>query len=600
MTRRVAQATVLLSLLTVLWTTTGIAWAHALLQRSDPPASVVLQRAPSRIHLWFSEDLNGSASKIIVWDHARHDQTSGSATVVAGQPRQLEEPLKPLPPGSYLVLWTSVSADDGHVLRGSYSFSVLVQGPLPSLAGVSLGGPSQGFPDGPTLASLLAHWLELLTTVVWVGAVSISTLVFARTVPGAEQPATEAERLRLGRLVPASVLVLAGSSLVVLLLLAYGQAGNDWGATLTGSTLSNVFSAQYGKLWIARQLLLLLVLASYLVPLRFAAPRVATVGFVAGPTPSVARASLSGAPVLFALGLIYLYLLAASGHAASVDIGGLAGSHLLSASVLVDWTHLLADALWLGGQIYIAAVLIPVLQLRGEPGRNTPAFLAMLNRFSPIAYLSIAIFTLSGGFNGKVHIPSWYAYFHSVYGWTLTIKIGLIGLMMLTSAYTVYGLRPRIRRAQAERVDSNPLLGRLLSWLRLNPLLGAGVLMASSVMFYYPVPLGLAPAGPPSYTARGDGLTALVTIQPDRAGPNTVTVMLKDAHGRPVKQGTVVALTTMLDMVMGTGRAPLAETAPGAYRGPADLGMGGHWRLLFLVYRPSGFSRLSIKVEVGT
>ena len=598
MTHRVAKATVLLSLLTLLWTATGIAWAHALLQRSDPAAGVVLQRAPSRIHLWFSEDLNGSASKIIVWDHARHDQTSGSATLMAGQPRQLEARLKPLPPGSYLVLWTSVSADDGHILRGSYSFSVLVQGPLPSLAGVSLGGPSQGFPDGPTLASLLAHWLELLTTVVWVGAVSISTLVFARTVPGTEQPATEAERLRLGRLVRAAVLVLAGSSLVVLLLLAYGQAGNDWGATLTGSTLSNVFSAQYGKLWIARQVLLLLVVATYLVPLRFAAPRVATVGFVAGPAAS--RVSLSGAPVLFALGLIYLYLLAASGHAASVDIGGLAGSHLLSASVLVDWTHLLADALWLGGQIYIAAVLIPVLQLRREPGRNTPAFLAMLNRFSPIAYLSIAIFTLSGGFNGKVHIPSWYAYFHSVYGWTLTIKIGLIGLMMLTSVYTVYGLRPRIRRAQTEHAGSDPLLGRLLGWLRLNPLLGAGVLMASSVMFYYPVPLGLAPAGPTSYTARGDGLTALVTLQPDRAGPNTVTVILKDAQGRPVKQGTVVALTTMLDMVMGTGRAPLAETAPGVYRGPADLGMGGHWRLLFLVYRPSGFSRLSIKVEVGT
>jgi len=600
MSRRVAQATLLLSLLVLLWTTTDIAWAHALLQRSDPPAGVVLQRAPSRIHLWFSEDLNGSASKIIVWDHARHEETVGSATLVANQPRQLEVRLKPLPPGSYLVLWTSVSADDGHVLRGSYSFSVLVQGPLRSLAGVSLDGPRQSFPDGPTLASLLAHWLELLATVVWVGAVSFSALVFARTAHGAEQAATEAERLRLGRLVRASVLVLAGSSFVVLLLLAYGQAGNDWGTTLTGSTLSNVFSAQYGKLWIARQMLLLSVLATYLVPLTFAIPQVAAVGFVAGPAPSAPRASLSGAPLLFALGLIYLYLLAASGHAASVDIGGLAGSHLLSASVLVDWAHLLADALWLGGQIYIAAVLIPVLHLRRERGRNTAAFLAMLNRFSPIAYLSIAIFTLSGGFNGKIHIPSWYAYFHSVYGWTLTSKIGLIGLMMLTSAYTVYGLRPRVRRACAEHPDRDLLLGRLLSWLRLNPLLGAGVLMASSVMFYYPVPLGLTSAGPSSYTVRGDGLTALVTLQPDRAGPNTVTVILKDVEGRPVTRGTVVALTTMLDMVMGTGRAPLAETTPGTYRGPANLGMGGHWRLLFLVYRPSGFSRLSIKVEVGT
>jgi hypothetical protein len=67
-----------------------------------------------------------------------------------------------------------------------------------------------------------------------------------------------------------------------------------------------------------------------------------------------------------------------------------------------------------------------------------------------------------------------------------------------------------------------------------------------------------------------------------------------------VQQATVTVLTTMLDMVMGTGLAALHETAPGTFTGTADLGMGGHWRLQILVYQPSGLTRMNIEVEVGT
>ena len=40
----------------------------------------------------------------------------------------------------------------------------------------------------------------------------------------------------------------------------------------------------------------------------------------------------------------------ASGHAASADIGSLAGDHVLSVAVFVDWLHFLAVALWFGGR----------------------------------------------------------------------------------------------------------------------------------------------------------------------------------------------------------------------------------------------------------
>jgi hypothetical protein len=183
--------------------------------------------------------------------------------------------------------------------------------------------------------------------------------------------------------------------------------------------------------------------------------------------------------------------------------------------------------------------------------------------------------------------------------------MGLIGLMMLTSAVTVYLIRPEIRRTMNDvdplRQDhSNTLMHRLVRGLGINPVLGLGVLLATSVMFYYPVPPGLSPAGPSSYTVHGGGFTATLAVKPDRSGLNTFTVLLQDTHGRPVQQAHITVLTTMLDMVMGTGLAQLTEGAPGHFSGSTDLGMGGNWRLTMLIYTPSGFTRLPVKIRVGT
>ncbi len=592
----------LLALLVALWWSgTGTAWAHALLIHSDPPADLVLPEAPSSVHLQFSEDLNASASQIIVWDRFRHTMTTGHATLVPGLPRQMTVGLKPLRPGAYLVLWTSVSAQDGHILRGSYLFFVQHRGPGPSLKGVSQGTPTQGFPDAAGLISLLAHWLELFTAVTWVGAAVVSALVFARSTAAVDPEAVGAERARLRTFLRLNIVALIVSSSIVILQEAHSLDGT-WSGTFSSSTLSSIFSGQYGQLWIARQVLALVALvatAAMTVP-RPAISRVRSLAAAAvRPRPPVGTL-LSGA-----LGFIYLALFAASGHAAAAEVGTIFGSQIISGAVGADWLHFMGDALWFGGQIYIVLILMPVLRLRRGPGRALEGFLDALNRFSPLAYGSIALFTLSGLFAAKVHIPSWYAFFHSIYGWALVVKVVLIGLMMLVSVFTVFIVRPRIRASltQDDLVEGGVQtvwVRRLLAWLGVNPVLGAGVLLATSVMFSYPVPEGLSPAGPSAYPIHLAGLTGTLALSPDRSGPNVITVRLQNARGQQVKQATVVVLTTMLDMEMGTGKATLTLTRPGIFAGTTDLGMGGHWSLRVLVYTPAGLGQTSVRVLVGT
>jgi hypothetical protein len=130
--------------------------------------------------------------------------------------------------------------------------------------------------------------------------------------------------------------------------------------------------------------------------------------------------------------------------------------------------------------------------------------------------------------------------------------------------------------------------------------LGAGVLLATSVMFSYPVPLGLSPSGASAYPIHVGNLTGTLDVTPDRSGPNVITVKLQDGRGQQVKQATVVVLTTNLDMEMGTGKAALTQSVPGTFSGTTDLGMGGHWALHVLVYTPAGLSQTNLKVLVGT
>lgn len=585
-------------------TTAGTVSAHALLLRATPAADTVLRSSPASVHLWFSEDLNGSASGIVVWDHDRHVMTRGNAVPVPGQSRQMEIALKPLPPGAYLVLWTSVSAQDGHVLRGSYLFYVKRRGPGPSLAGVPSGNNTQGFPDATTLLDIVTHWCELLGATLWLGSSVFSALIVPRGSLGRRQ-AEEGAHVRT--VVQLAIVGLVLASCAVLLLQTYSLTG-QWSSVLSMASLKDVFGAQYGRLWIVRQLLALLALTTTLFAARAGEsnPRRYTRNIGTGERGAV-RMGTEYHPTLplVLLGLVYLYALAASGHASSADIGPLAGSHIVSVAVIVDWLHLVGTTLWFGGQLYIVLVLIPTLRPAIGDMRMVGAFLETLDRFSPLAFVSVALFTLSGPFNGAIHIPSWYAFFSSVYGRTLIVKVALIGLMILTSTLTVFVLRPHIRTVLAgnpakDVPDSAVLLTRLFAWLRIEPMLGLGVLLATSVMFYYPVPAGFAPAGPNAYSVQASGVTATVTVKPDRSGPNAMTVQLHDAHGRPV-EAHVTVLTTMLDMPMGTGLASLQQTSAGTYGGTVDLAMGGHWKLELLIYVPSGnLIRMTFRAQVAT
>ena len=101
------------------------AHAHAALESTTPAQGAIVAKTTKMIVMYFAEDilvLQGKNPNSIVVSDSRGKKVSfGSATIVGAK---ITTALKvPLSPGKYTVKYRVVSAD-GHVVAGSYSFTV--------------------------------------------------------------------------------------------------------------------------------------------------------------------------------------------------------------------------------------------------------------------------------------------------------------------------------------------------------------------------------------------------------------------------------------------------------------------------------------------
>jgi nitrogen fixation protein FixH len=76
-----------------------------------------------------------------------------------------------------------------------------------------------------------------------------------------------------------------------------------------------------------------------------------------------------------------------------------------------------------------------------------------------------------------------------------------------------------------------------------------------------------------------DALKVAVTFNPapPRKGSETITVMIKDAHGKPVKGATVKIASRMPSMSMGGPTLAARETTAGTYPAKANLTFATTW-----------------------
>lgn len=671
-----------------------VASAHAALVRSDPAADAILNAPPAHVVMWFSEDINPLTSRAVVVDTSNRQVDRHDAHVSDDNSKQLVVTLPLLRAGAYVVVWRTQSADDGHVTGGSFIFriaapdgsvppipSVLPTGNIPGGGGIA--DVSSSGLDAPSIVQAVFTWLALLAMVFWVGGVFWETWILPSGLArdgSLTQAALAAER-RFRRLAPAALIVVLLADIGIILAQAAALAGGFSGAISPPLLRAVLFGSRFGAFWWIRELVALAALILTLLATRnnLSVAREPAKNIAGAPTdegdiarwgPALlatlrgiarlpwrlvaglrARTPLGVVMVTLAVALIVAFAL--SGHAAAVP------TNELAYALAVDLLHLLCDAAWVGGLLYISLVFVPALSHLDV--RTRARVLALgLPEFGAVAILSAFLLAATGTLNTTIHMTSIQQFLTTAYGRTLFVKIELFLLMVGISAWHAFHVRPQLAHELAEqgamvsagspvaisvattdgvalpdtRMASmapmapmaansggtgqkgdrslRELAVRLEDWLRREAMLGAAVLLCAALLGAFagtlvtpPASAGTtAPTGPFLQTQQVGDHAITLSIVPAKFGTNTFTVTVKDSKGQPVSNAIVVVTTIMLDMDMGqesVALKPVGADQPGVYSGQSDLTMGGHWQLIVKVVPPGASQPLtpSFKLIVG-
>ncbi len=152
-----------------------LAFAHAELERAEPPVASAVLQAPAQLRLLFSEPLDPGFSRVQVLNARRERVDHDDSRVSPDDPRLLTISLPDgLPDGVYTVAWRSLSAFDGHPANGSYPATVGAAANAPGAAAQAVSAEPRLAPE----TAVARWWLYLAASLVF-GSLVVWRLVFA-------------------------------------------------------------------------------------------------------------------------------------------------------------------------------------------------------------------------------------------------------------------------------------------------------------------------------------------------------------------------------------------------------------------------------------
>jgi copper transport protein len=538
------------------------AWAHAVLVRTTPVPSSVVNRAPPVVLLTYSEAVEPRFAIVSVTNADGRQQIAGSPRRSATDPSTLVVPLNRLLQGWYLVYWRVVSVD-GHPVRGAFTFAV---GPNP--------GPAPQFPVPSISETAATPSLVTARAIVFLSVMAAIGLFILRIATARPLVRRLSEtRLRAVSVAFGIAAVIALIAIPVYVVMATAQFALRSAFDL-GNVLPLLRDSAFGRGYLDLELIVGLFVLAAALALLVDRPERAQRSIAE--LLSAAGALLAAAATLLVPGL--------SGHAGQTSPRGL--------SVALDWLHLAAGSLWVGGLIGLLVLWwsLPV-------ARRVAGLMVCVPRFSNTAFASVLLLIGSGVGASIIHLPTFSSLWQTSYGQALLVKIGLLGVALMLGAVNLLRTRPRLA-ASGDRPElgtgAASLLRRLVSG---ETLLLAAAIVAAAVLSSLPPPAkALAVAGsaiarvgpgPVTEVVNKNGYRIELRVTPNRAAaPNTFALRItKDSV--PVRHSNVIAGFAMLDMEMGTQTHVLPERAPGLYElSTPALVMVGHWGLSFEITPP--------------
>jgi len=487
----------------------GAAAAHGVYVRSNPASDGRLTKAPIEVRVTFSETPDPRGSDIAVLDASGTRLDLRDVTAVSDEANTLRVALNPVGEGGYLVAWTVLSAVDGHETKGAFAFAV-GNAPLPKIPDVGAATPP------PTPSEIAGRALSFAGIALLIG-LGFFTMFIREPVDRGEL-----RRERWLMLVGGALLVGGGALLVLPQI-----------ATIPARLLNLL-----GLRALAGVATIAVALPRRLLPPDVRREAVAFFGLAAGLTATLV-----------------------SHAAASGDLR----------YVALDYLHVIAISIWLGGVVTFAFVAMPAAHAADPRQLGQTVW-----RFSLAALAAVAVVVTTGVLQSLDRLVLLEDLFETPYGIALLAKVvllvGLLGLGALN--LLVWG--PRMRRgAAANRPFWRGVLGE-------SALFG-GVLVAAAFLTAFAPPAQASGAAFDETTRVGGVRIQLLTAS-TLPGRNRFIVRVHQGLAPVVAAEKIALRFTMVEHDMGEQELIAAERAPGEYVAEGSpMAMFGTWKVEAIV-----------------
>jgi copper transport protein len=151
--------------------------AHAKYTSSDPAANSTVTHAPGVVTVHFAEDVNPVGSDLLVYDTKGKIVSTAAGKVEASDAKTMTVPMTGDDSESYMVVWHTVSLDDGDPAVGAFIFNVGTVA-KPGDSGGST--TSSGAPRTTATASGVPGWVAALTGVLGLVVGGVGGTIVAR------------------------------------------------------------------------------------------------------------------------------------------------------------------------------------------------------------------------------------------------------------------------------------------------------------------------------------------------------------------------------------------------------------------------------------
>ena len=150
--------------------------AHAKYESSVPASNSTVTEAPTVVTVHFAEDVNPAGSDLIVYDTKGNKVSTAAGKVDTNDAKTMTVPMAGDDSESYLVVWHTVSLDDGDAAVGAFIFNV----GSTAKAGDGGGSTVPGATVAPESASSgVPGWVVALAGVLGLVVGSAGTFVLA-------------------------------------------------------------------------------------------------------------------------------------------------------------------------------------------------------------------------------------------------------------------------------------------------------------------------------------------------------------------------------------------------------------------------------------